>query len=253
MECLKEGCTKPGVSRGYCRAHYQWARRQGLIVPIKGHSTKCAEEGCEGEPKGQEKCWEHRGTKKPVPAKARCSFPDCENFKYKGLIHCYWHAIQLRRGDELTPVQPHGRTSVENPCYFEGCGAVPVRDGLCTDHYALSNDPSPNSGKSCPIPGCENEKRSVKILCHKHNTYANKFNLPPHLYRDMISSGCEICGSCSRMAIDHDHSCCSGAGRSCGKCVRGALCGNCNNMLGHAKTRENLIRGASYLKAFTLS
>lgn len=33
---------------------------------------------------------------------------------------------------------------------------------------------------------------------------------------------------------DHDHSCCPGR-TSCGKCIRGILCHNCNMLLGHAK------------------
>lgn len=50
--------------------------------------------------------------------------------------------------------------------------------------------------------------------------------------------------------IDHDHSCCDKP-KSCGKCVRGILCGNCNSMLGHEKDSIFRLNNAvSYLRSF---
>ncbi len=37
-----------------------------------------------------------------------------------------------------------------------------------------------------------------------------------------------------QLAVDHDHSCCPGK-TSCGRCVRGLLCGPCNDVLAHLR------------------
>jgi len=64
--------------------------------------------------------------------------------------------------------------------------------------------------------------------------------------------GCAICGTVvpggkGQFHIDHDHACCPKA-RSCGKCIRGLLCGNCNvgiGMLGD--NADRLGKAFSYL------
>jgi len=51
-------------------------------------------------------------------------------------------------------------------------------------------------------------------------------------------------------AVDHDHSCCPGE-KSCGKCRRGLLCMNCNNMLGCVRDNtEVLLAAVEYLKKY---
>lgn len=66
-----------------------------------------------------------------------------------------------------------------------------------------------------------------------------------------------VCASCreptkgkraKRLFIDHDHTCCPGQ-HSCGLCVRGLLCGDCNSMFGHARDSvQRLESGIAYLK-----
>lgn len=64
--------------------------------------------------------------------------------------------------------------------------------------------------------------------------------------------GCAGCGVATsrdgrRLAVDHDHKCCPGS-RSCGKCVRGLLCTNCNRGLGRlADDPARLSRLIDYL------
>jgi len=58
------------------------------------------------------------------------------------------------------------------------------------------------------------------------------------------SSTCDICGDKQEtLAIDHDHDCCSGK-YSCGSCIRGFLCNNCNNGLGRFRDDPLLLRAA---------
>ena len=48
--------------------------------------------------------------------------------------------------------------------------------------------------------------------------------------------------------IDHDHDCCPGD-TTCGNCVRGLLCRDCNLMIGHAKDNlDTLKRAVEYLE-----
>ncbi|WP_081491225.1 endonuclease domain-containing protein [Mycolicibacterium phlei] len=80
-----------------------------------------------------------------------------------------------------------------------------------------------------------------------------KFNLTRADYLEMFNAQDGRCAIClsppkkTRLAIDHDHSCCPGNG-SCGKCIRGLLCAGCNVQLGTIERFLDL--ALDYLKEY---
>lgn len=67
---------------------------------------------------------------------------------------------------------------------------------------------------------------------------------------------CAICGgpepNDSRFSVDHDHMCCPGR-KSCGRCVRGLLCRQCNTGIGNLGESPDTLRAAlEYLEEHML-
>lgn len=71
------------------------------------------------------------------------------------------------------------------------------------------------------------------------------------LILDRQDNACAICKTelqDQAFYVDHDHRCCSGI-ESCGVCVRGFLCNNCNNGLGKLQDSLTILQNAiEYLK-----
>ncbi len=47
-----------------------------------------------------------------------------------------------------------------------------------------------------------------------------------------------------RFCVDHDHACCPRKGYSCGECVRGLLCSDCNLLIGYASDDVKVLAAA---------
>ena len=87
----------------------------------------------------------------------------------------------------------------------------------------------------------EKTKRKNKQIRHNWK----KHRISEEYYNTLLSMNDGTCHSCKENKatnIDHDHSCCPG-GYSCGKCVRGVLCHQCNSALGLLKDNKNNILG----------
>lgn len=86
-----------------------------------------------------------------------------------------------------------------------------------------------------------------------------KFGIEEEDYLALLESQHGKCAICSQepetklLAVDHDHSCCPGQ-KSCGDCIRGLLCSNCNTALGLLDDSiERLRRAQAYLSEALLA
>lgn len=85
------------------------------------------------------------------------------------------------------------------------------------------------------------------LLSHIRNV--RKYGITLEQYHQMLEDqnySCKICGLKEstyrkRLSIDHDHACCPGV-KSCGKCIRGLLCHQCNAGLGSAKDDVKILQ-----------
>jgi hypothetical protein len=148
-----------------------------------------------------------------------------------------------------------------NKCTIDGCEKPRRRNGektvYCHMHYRrfLKNGNAGNAkaykvysyGTSlCSVPSCDNLAKK-KGFCINHYDSQRNTSLSAEKIDIMKKNGCEVCGSFSRLTLDHDHSCCP-TNKSCDNCVRGILCHKCNTAAGLLDDdTERMISLASYI------
>lgn len=98
----------------------------------------------------------------------------------------------------------------------------------CDDWLTFDNFSRTGDGKRFHTVRC----RPCRTA-HTHGTTVSKILE----IQGVDSPECGSCGATDNLKIDHDHRCCK-ASRSCGDCVRGYLCHECN-------TSEGLLRSAA--------
>jgi hypothetical protein len=97
-------------------------------------------------------------------------------------------------------------------------------------------------------------RRSDKKWCNdcadgKVRRRVYKYDILPEQYAAANARGCEICRRTDvNVHVDHDHDCCPGD-YTCGKCIRGFLCGSCNRAVGLFNDNiEIILAAATYMQ-----
>ncbi len=219
--CSVEGCSKPYSCKGFCNVHYQRMRKgRPLHDPIRrrGLLNSCTVEGCDNP---------HRS---------------------RGL--CGLHYQRITRGVTVdTLVAPRDE---QRGCDAPECSKPHYAKGYCSIHYQQLKRGS-FTGRSRPVvcsaEGCDRPYRA-NGYCAQCNRVWKLYKLDPSKWLPLRDAGCMICGTTDGvMVVDHDHSCCPGA-KTCGNCVRGALCSDCNLGLGVFRDDVDKLRKAiEYLTA----
>lgn len=196
-----------------------------------------------------------------------CSFETCERAQYaKGYCNGHWQQLRHRGGDtaRLTPFRKVKRGAL---CEVPRCDRPVEGQGMCQTHVKhfrktgeikeIQVQQSRESWEpTCWITWCDREPTS-KGYCSRHNRVTHQYNLTVEQVQTLFDHPeCDVCGSSDPgkkdFHIDHDHSCCDRPG-SCGKCVRGLLCGSCNRAMGNAKDDPHVLRRmADYLERGSL-
>jgi len=113
--------------------------------------------------------------------------------------------------------------------------------GYCKDHMKAMNK------------ALKESKPEYFSMTNSIQKRARRFGLTQEQFEKMMQDQNGKCLLCDvnlnnvQFNIDHDHKCCEGR-YSCGKCVRGILCGMCNRGLGHFKDNiQTLEKAIKYL------
>ena len=91
--------------------------------------------------------------------------------------------------------------------------------------------------------------RYSKEKTRARDLWAN-FHITADEYNELLVAQDFSCAVCKRhqsnfkknLSVDHDHSCCPQAGKSCGRCVRGLLCQFCNTSLGSVRDDVTVLK-----------
>lgn len=213
--CSVDGCGRVRHAKGFCsRCYAAW--RRSIVVEIVDHNTTGYSLGCRCEI-----------CKAAVAAYHRERYRD-DPSKYK------------KHNDAWRAKNPDAVRAINRRSKKRSYDANPQK-------YI---DAATSWGRANP------ERRQEIRQRYKYNiTNAQRLAILESQGNKCGNPGCGVTepGGSGTWNIDHDHSCCPGP-RSCGKCIRGLLCFNCNIAEGHLRGDLKAIEGlAEYLRRGPIS
>jgi hypothetical protein len=222
--CSVDGCERIEWSRGWCNTHYAHWRAHG--DPVNKMPVHCVHCGSQFERKSSkhticsDECRRQRDT---LQAQCRPS-----RQKVAALLRCRWC------DDHFVRYMTRKRA------------AAPKDRFKCTSCSAEGNDASHTRQTRARPSGRKYHLKS------RYGLTVDAFNA---LVLQQLGQ-CLICRRSltdARLAVDHDHNCCPGS-TTCGKCIRGVLCHQCNVALGLMGDSPDTMRAAAqYLEQRTRS
>jgi hypothetical protein len=269
--CAREARSEPGL----CFAHYNQKRRSGRLKPLRSHGlgdVRCEAPGLANDLSSNN-------------TNERCGRPA----QHKGSALCGGHLAQQRRGQPLSALKTLRPRGTSLLCIFPGCrySDAPDAQGYCQRHWRqILKGQNPNAlpgrshrgrgvllrdqagNKLCP--SCERWLPELSFTravagsdglnhvcrhCHASRRMEALYGITLGEFDGMLveqAGGCAICDEEGtpdrRLSVDHDHACCAGSA-SCGNCIRGLLCPNCNRSIGLFRDRVDLLeRAIEYLR-----
>lgn len=199
-----------------------------------------------------------------------------------------WCSMHYSRIQRYGDPDANSRQKRGEACQFQGCGRAVRAQGLCTGHYQQKSKGRPLSPlreKWSPTArddrGRKRCRRCLEWLsedsfirktecadglmtwcrrCDTDRKIRNTYGITLKQYEERLKAqggGCAICGGVNKdgrmLAVDHDHACCPSP-KSCGSCIRGLLCSNCNLHLGAVgDSIDHLESMITYLRAFMVA